>query len=204
MLKLYYLPGACSLVPHIALEWAKADFEAVEAAREQLKTPEFLALNPQGSVPVLQEGGWSLSQNTAIVSYINDRYPEAKVFGKGDARAQAKARQWLAFANADLHPAFGSVFNPNKFIEGEGEAAQIRARAMLKITELYGFVEAELAGKDYLTGELTIADAYVYVTLRWAKMLNIDLGALPRLEAYYQRIEADEGVQKALRTQGLL
>lgn len=203
MLKLYYMPGACPLVPHVALEWAKAEFEAVNVARDQLKSPEFLALNPIGSVPVLQHDDWTLSQNIAILSYIDNLYPDAKIFGSDDPRRQAKARQWLSFANADLHSVFSLIFNPNQFIEGEGEGAQIRARAMLKAVRLYGLVDAQLENKDYLTGELTIADIYVYVTLRWAKMLNLDLSTLKNLEAYYQRVEANDGVQKALKTQGL-
>lgn len=204
MLKLYYLQGGCPLVVHTALEWAKAEFEAVSVPHAELKSAEFLTLNPAGAVPVLQDGDWTLTQNTAILSYLDECYPEARIFGSGDARARAKARQWLGFANADLHPAFGFVFNPNKFIEGEGEGAQIRARATLKVTELYGLINAELADKEYLTGELTAADVYVYVTLRWAKMFRFDLAALENLEAYYQRVEADEGVQKALKAQGLL
>lgn len=203
MLKLYYMQGACPLVPHVALEWAKADFEAVRVAHDQLKTAEFLALNPAGSVPVLQDGDWCLSQNMAILSYINDLYPEAKLFGSGDVRAQAKVRQWLSFANADMHPNFGLAFNPNKYIEGEGEGAQIRARAMLKAVEHFGLVNAALEGQDYLAGELTIADIYIYVILRWARALGLDLSQLANLEGFYQRVEADPGVQSALKTQGL-
>ncbi|PJO77995.1 glutathione S-transferase family protein [Neisseria brasiliensis] len=204
MLKLYYMQGACPLVPHVALEWAKADFEAVKMARDELKTPGFLALNSLGSVPVLQDGDWSLTQNMAILDFINTQYPEAKLFGKGDVHQQAKARQWLAFANADLHSTFAYVFNPNRFIEGEGEGAQIRARAMLQVSDYFGLVNEALHNQDYLTGELTIADVYVYVVLRWAKAFNIDLSHLDKLEGFYQRVEADEGVQKALKTQGLL
>ncbi len=204
MLKLYYMQGACPLVPHVALEWAKADFEAVKMVHDELKTPEFLALNPLGSVPVLQDGDWSLTQNMAILDFINTQYPEAKLLGKGDVRQQAKARQWLAFANADLHSTFNYVFNPNRFIEGEGEGAQIRARAMLQVSDYFGLVNEALNNQDYLTGKLTIADVYVYVVLRCAKAFNIDLSHLDKLEGFYQRVEADEGVQKALKTQGLL
>ncbi|PSJ80278.1 glutathione S-transferase family protein [Neisseria iguanae] len=203
MFKLYYIQGACPLVPHVALEWAKADFEAVRVAHDELKTPEFLVLNPLGSVPVLQDGDWTLTQNTAILDFINTQYPEAKLFGRGDVRQQAKARQWLAFANADLHSTFAYVFHPNRFIEGEGEGAQIRARAILKVGEYFGLVNKALQNQDYLAGELTIADVYVYVVLRWAKAFGIDLNHLDKLESFYQRIEVDEGVQKALKTQGI-
>ena len=204
MLKLYYLPGACPLVPHTALFWAKAEFEAVALKHADLQSAEFLAVNAAGAVPVLQEGDWTLSQNIAILDYLNDRYPEAVIFGRGDIRSQAKARQWLAFANADVHPVFGSIFQPDRFIDGEGENAQIRARATLQALDYLTLVDQALMQQDYLTGELSIADVYFYVILRWAKLLKIDLSSLNRLEDYFLRIEGNAGVQSALRQQGLL
>ncbi|MCP1661229.1 glutathione S-transferase family protein [Neisseria perflava] len=204
MLKLYYMQGACPLVPHTALFWTKADFEAVKVTHDELKTPEFLALNPVGSVPVLQEGDWTLTQNVAILDYLNDRYPEANIYGSGDIRARAKARQWLAFANADVYGVFGTIFAPNQFIDGEGETSQVRARAELKAVRLLTLVDEALNGQDYLTGELTIADVYFYVILRWAKAVHLDLGGLGNLEGFYLRVESNAGVQSALKQQGLL
>ena len=95
MLKLYYLPGACSLVPHTALEWIGVDFDAQAVDHTIIKSPEYLALNPNGQVPLLQEGSWTLTQNVAILDYLNDVYPQAKLYGSGDARAVARAREWL-------------------------------------------------------------------------------------------------------------
>ena len=106
MLNLYYLPGACSLVPHVALEWTGAEYQAVEVPRDSLQSPEFLALNPRGSVPVLQDGDWALSQNVAIVEYLNECYPEARLFGSGDAKSRARARQWLAYVNSERRKLF--------------------------------------------------------------------------------------------------
>lgn len=204
MFKLYYMQGACSLVPQVALEWAKVDYEAIAVGRDELKSKEFLLLNPQGVIPVLQEGDWILTQNMAILDYIDDVYPQAVLFGKGDKRDKAKARQWLAFANADVHKVFGFIFNPNKLLDGEGEGAQIRARSILQVTSQLSLVNNTLQHQDYLIGELTIADVYFYIILRWAKMLKIDLNELSALEGFYQRVQDNEGVRNALRKQGLL
>lgn len=115
MLRLYYLPGACSLVPHTALEWIGVDFDAQAVDHTIIKSPEYLALNPNGQVPLLQEGSWTLTQNVAILDYLNDVYPQAKLYGSGDARAVAYAREWLAFLNADLHKAFSLIFGAARF-----------------------------------------------------------------------------------------
>ena len=204
MLNLYYLPGACPLVPQVGLEWAGAEYEAVAVPREKLKSPEFLAINPLGNVPVLQDGDWALTQNVAIVEYINVLYPQAALFGRGDAKAQAKARQWFGFMNADLHPAFGALFVPQRLIDGEEAQASLRAVAAGRVTSLYRYPNEALGGQDYLIGEKTISDVYLYVTLRWAKAVGLDLGMYEQLAAFYARMEEDGGVREALRKQGLL
>ena len=204
MYKLYYMPGACPLVPHVALEWAKADYEAVNVSRDKLKSSEFLAINPKGSVPVLQEGDWILTQNVAILDYINDVYPAAGLFGSGDAKKHAKSRQWLAFVNADLHPLFGLLFNPGKVADGEQEKKNVQAKAAENVLNLFKIPNEALKNQDYLAGELTIADVYLYVILRWAKAMKLDLSEVPELEKLYQRVEANAGVQSAMKQQGIL
>ena len=78
-MKLYYFPGACSLADHIVLEWIGAPYETVELDRAALKSPEFLALNPNGAVPVLVDGDFVLTQNVAILCYLAERYPDARL-----------------------------------------------------------------------------------------------------------------------------
>ena len=113
-MKLYGLPGACSFVPHVALEWLKArenaDYEFEAVTRELIKSPKFLALNPRGAVPVLVDGDLVLSQNQAILHYLDELYPNAKLFGSKTVRDKAKAARWLAFFNADVHKSFVPLF----------------------------------------------------------------------------------------------
>ncbi|MDO4232104.1 MAG: glutathione S-transferase N-terminal domain-containing protein [Lautropia sp.] len=204
MLKLHYLPGACSFVPHVALAWSGLPYEAVAETRDSIKSPAYLAKHPQGSVPLLEDGDWALSQNMAILDYLNDLAPKAGIFGHGDRRSVAKARQWLAFANGDLHKLFGPLFAAARFIDGEQEQAALAARARENIVRLFGVVNEALAGKEYLTGELTIADVYVYIIMRWANALKLDLSQHANLAPYFARIEKDAGVQTALKEQGLV
>lgn len=204
MLKLYYLPGSCSTVPHVALEWAKAEYEAQAVDRDFIKSLKYLALNPQGAVPLLQNGAWTLTQNIAIIDYVDEKYPAAKIFGSGNAEARAKARQWLAFANTDVHKAFGFIFRPGQLIEGEAEEAHIRANAVKRVGTLLAVADQVLQTQDYLTGEITIADVYVYIILRWARSMDIAFPELTALPAYFDRVESNEGVQRVLKQQGLV
>ncbi|ABR73567.1 glutathione S-transferase [Actinobacillus succinogenes] len=203
-MKLYYLKGACSLVPHIALEWIGKPFEAVEVSHEQIKSPEYLALNPQGVVPLLQDGDFVLSQNVAILSYLDALYPDAKLFGSVTVQDKAKAMKWLAFCNADLHKAFGPVFRPPVYAQGDDELlTRIRQTAGRQILDLLAIADDCLAKQIFLGERISVADAYLYVELRWCKGLGLDYGHLRNLEAFYRRVSENVGVQAALKAQGL-
>ena len=203
-MKLYYLKGACSLVPHIALEWLGKPYVAVEASREEIKTPEYLALNPLGTVPLLVDGDLALSQNIAILSYLDELHPEAKLFGSKTAQDKAKAMKWLAFCNADLHKAFVPLFRLPAYAEGnEALANAVRQTAAKHVLTLLTIVNEHLSQHLYLGEQLSVADVYLYVELRWCKVLGLDYSPLVHLEPFYQRVGENAGVKAALAKQGL-
>lgn len=205
MLKFYYTPGSCSLVPHTALHWAKAEFEAVRMEREQLKSPEFLAMNPQGTVPVLTDDDWVLTQNLGIFYYLDAQYPQAHIFGSGYMRQKARARQWLGIANSDLHSKYGLIFGAERYVSSETAQQELRENAISQIKAIYDQADKVLARREFLAAdEITVGDVYFYVTERWAEKLGINLGEFKNLAAHYNRVEHNAGVQAALKEQGLL
>src|SRR5262245_4707596 len=115
-MKLYYVPGACSLADHIVLEWIGEPHETVKMTWAGVKSREYLALNPDGAVPLLIDGDYALTQNAAILCYLADRHPEARLLGDGTPRGRAEVMKWLAFLNSDLHPAFKPIFSPSRFL----------------------------------------------------------------------------------------
>ena len=200
-MKFYMLPGACSIVGNVALEWAGAEFELVKLDFAATKAPEFLAKNPQGSVPFLEDGDFTLSQNTAILQYIADQYPQAHLFGKGNAQQQAKAHQWLGMINADIHSKFSILFGPQRFAESEAAQAEVVAAAKKQLQSLFAAVDTHLHGREYLADELTIADVYLLVVLNWAAYKEVDLSACKNLQALHARVAANAAVQKVLALQ---
>ena len=202
-MKLYTSPGACSFADHIALQWSGAPFEAQVVTREQRKQPEFLALNPAGAVPVLQNGDWVLTQNAAILNYIADKFPEAKLGGDGTPESRAETNRWLAFLNSDMHPAFHPLFGSNAALGNEADAKS-KELAKQKLRGLFERADAQLAGKDWLTGSRSIADPYLFVVTQWAKKQGVDLDGLDNLAAFDARMAADPGVQAAQKAEGLI
>ena len=202
-MKLYTSPGACSLADHIALHWADAPFEVQVVSRAEKKQPEFLAMNPAGAVPVLTEGDWVMTQNAAILNYIADLHPEAKLTGDGTPKGHAEVNRWLAFLNADVHPAFHPMFGSAGYL---GEDAEVKAKenARKKLRGYFERIDAQLEGKEWLTGQRSIADPYLFVVTQWARKMDVDLTGLDRLAAFDQRMAADPGVHAAMKAEGLL
>lgn len=202
-MKLYYTPGACSLADHITLEWIGTPYETVRVSRDERKTPTYLKINPAGAVPAFEEDGWVLTQNAAILNYLADTFPEAGLGGDGTPKGRAEVNRWLAFANSDIHPGFHPLFGATAFLGDDAAIDKTRDAARSKLRTLFERADAQLAGKDWLTGKRSIADPYLYVVTRWAKAMQVDLSGLDHLERFFRSIEADAAVQKVLADEGL-
>ncbi|MBX3184588.1 MAG: glutathione S-transferase N-terminal domain-containing protein [Polyangiaceae bacterium] len=202
-MKLYYMPGACPLVAHITLEWAGATYEAVRLSHAELKAPEFLAVNPLGAVPALEVDGRVLTQNTGILAYLSATFPEAKFEGDGSALSRAEVWSWLGFCNSDVHPAFKPMFGATSYLEDEQAITKSKDEARRRLRGLFEYADKGLTGRDWLAGTRSVADAYLYVLLRWSGPTNVDLSGLDQLARFRAKMEADPGVQRALAAQGI-
>jgi glutathione S-transferase len=202
-MKLYFTPGTCSLADHIALEWVGQPYEAQLVTREERRQPAYLAINPAGAVPALDVDGWILTQNVAILNYLADTFPDTKLGGDGSAQSRARINQWLSLVNSDVHPLFKVWFGGADYLGDKAliEKSQDNARASLRT--LFERLDGQLAGKDFVTGERSIVDPYLFVVLRWAQAMKVDLSGLNHLHAFFERMRKDPGVQRALRAQGL-
>ena len=202
-MKLYTSPGACSTADHIVLEWIGKPYEFEIVSREQRATPEFRKLNPAGAVPVLEDGGWVLTQNAAILNYLVDLHPESGLGGDGTPKSRAEVNRWLAFVNADMHPAFHPLFGSTGFLGDAATIEKTREHAKSKLRGYFGRVDEQLARHDWIAGNRSVADAYLYIVTRWAKGQGVDLSGYDHLAKFVARMEADAAVQKVLKAEGL-
>lgn len=196
--RLHYMPGASSLAAHIALEWANVPCELVRMDRGALRTPEYLALQPAGTVPVLVDGDFVLAESVAILSYIADHHPRARLLGDGSIRARADTMRWLAYLNSDVNSAFRPIFSPEIYLSDAALASALAARAAERVRGCLRILEAQVQGRAWLTGERSVADAYLFVLLRWTLSTKIGLQDFPNLRALLRRMHADAGVHAAL------
>lgn len=206
MIKLYYVPGACSLAPHVVLEWIGKPYQVEQV---DFNDPEFHKLNPAGAVPVLDTGeGWTLTQDGAVLQYLARRFPEANLGVSSSLREETELERWSAFFTGDLHPAFSPLFKPQRYTTAEDEPAldAVKAAAIKLVYKRYDLLESHLEGKDHiLAGKRTILDAYAFPMLRWGnKMLPDGLDRHPNLRRLHDSLATDSLVQKVLKDEGLL
>ncbi|HPA01503.1 MAG TPA: glutathione binding-like protein [Chiayiivirga sp.] len=203
-MKLYCMFGACSLTDHIVLEWIGKPYEVEQVAREALKT-SYLKINPSGAVPALAlDDGTILTQNIAILDYLASLAPEAKLMGDGSALARARVLRWLAFLNADVHKNFSPLFSAPRFVDGEAAQESLKHKAAERLREQFETLDAQLGGNAWLVdNRRSVADPYLYVVLRWAKAMKLDLSGLGNLARFVAHMESDAGVQAALKAEGL-
>ncbi|HET6545254.1 MAG TPA: glutathione binding-like protein [Rhodanobacteraceae bacterium] len=204
-MKLYYMPGACSLADHIVLEWIGKPYRAQKMSREAIKSPEYLALNPAGAVPVLEEDdGWILTQNIAILTYLADSNPKAKLMGDGSPRGRAEVMRWLGFLNSDVHKAFLPIFAPQAFLADASRHEELKENARRTVGTLLGRLDGQLDGHDWLVGsQRSLADPYLLVMLRWADKVAGGLDGFASLKRFHGLIQEDKGVRKVLEEEGL-
>lgn len=198
-MKLFYFPGACSLSPHIVLREIGAKFDLVKvdlAAKKTESGEDYLGINPRGYVPALQlDDGSVIVEGPAIVQYLADQDPSARLAPAPTDRKRYELQSWLTFIGTEVHKQFSPLFNPNS--ADVQKAASVQA---LKARSTY--LERELAARPYLMGETySVADVYLFVVLGWAS--HVKLVLTPGLQAYLGRIAGRPAVQAALKAEGL-
>jgi glutathione S-transferase len=194
MLTLYFSPGACSFVPHVALEAARAQFEPrlVKLHRGEQRTPEYLALNPDAQVPVLVVDGKPLTQIVAIGEFLDRRFPEAGLLPREPwERTQALSR--LAWMNSAPHITMTRVFFPERFADSEAARAEVRQRAAQEFRGYLERIEQSLPAKPYV-----LFDAYAFTLLRWGGFAAVSPDSLPRYKAHVEKAMQAAPFQAAL------
>jgi len=200
MTTLYYATGACSLAPHIVLEWIGAPYEAVKV---QYGSPELLAVNPAGAVPTLREDdGWLLTQAGAILDYLAHKHPDAGLAGGDSLRAKAEMHRWSAFLTSDVHAAFWPIFLPHRYTTQSSEAAKaaVMEAGQKLVARQFGILDRHLDGREWmLDGGRSVIDAYAFPMMRWASARLPDgLAEFSNVKALHDRLASDPVVQKVL------
>jgi glutathione S-transferase len=201
MLKLFYAPGSCALAPHIALEEAGAKYEAVRVdlrAKEQRK-PEYLAINPKGRVPALVTDKGVLTENPAILAFVAQSFPEARLAPLDDAFAFAQVQAFNSYLCATAHVAHAHLNRGYRWADDSAAIAAMGKKAPQSVGECFELIEREMLAEPWVMGgRYTICDPYLFTLARWLEDDGVDPARFPRVRDHRQRMSERPAVHVVL------
>lgn len=207
MYKLYISRGSCSLAPHIVLKELALPHKIIKVnvkddtyEDENGQSQNYLSINPNGWVPVLQiENDSTISEVGVILQFLAEQKPHSGLFPECDKTAsliKSKTQEWLSFISTELHKSYSPLFNPEVDEKTKGVYRK-------RLVDRYKYINSVING-EYLQGAtMTIADVYLFTVSRWAKSQNVDIENLSALQKVLNNIRAREKVAQALAVEGL-
>ena len=194
-MKLFYVPGVCSLSPHIQLREMGARFELDKVDRKTKITDsgvDYNALNPKGYVPgLMTDDGTFLSEGAAISLYLADQKGGEKIAPRAGTKERYKLQEWLIFIATEIHKNFSPLFRKTAD-PAFRENLQKRLDLVAKVLEKQPF----LLGETFSS-----ADAYLFTVLRWSERVELTLP--PTLQKWFEKLKQRPSVAEALQAEGL-
>lgn len=200
MIKLFYTPGTCARASHIALEEAGAEFEAVRVDLRggEHQRPEYLAMNPKSRVPALQTDQGVLTESVAILGYIAQAFPEARL-APTDPWGFAQAQAFNAYLSSTVHIFFGVGFRPGRYADEETSHEDMRRKMPENMLGAVRLIEERLFKGPWVLGEqFSVCDGYLFTLFGWLAAINQDQTQFPALYAHSQRVAERPAVQRVL------
>ena len=208
MLQLHYYPSTASMVPHLLLEEIGAPYELVFVDRTQgaHKSAAYLALNPNGLIPVLVDGDLVLYETAAICLHLVDVHPQAGLAPLSGTPQRAQFYKWLVWLTNTLQATLIVYFYPERWADTADAIAQVKAHAEARVGSLLDLLDAELArhGGPWLLGtSFSAVDAYALTLCRWTRGFTRPARSLPQLGPYLTRVLARPASQRVFERERL-
>ena len=201
MLKLYFAPGTCALATHIALAEAGADYtaERIDFKTNQQQSPEYLAINPKGRVPALVTDRGVLTENPAMLAYIAQTFPKAKLAPLDDPYAFAEVQSINSYLSSTVHVAHSHKGRGYRWCTEESSFADMKKTLPKSMGAVFGLLEQKMLKGPWMMGETyTICDPYLFTLAQWLEADGVDTARLPRVIDHRTRMSQRPGVRSAI------
>jgi glutathione S-transferase len=201
MLKFYYAPGTCALASHLALEYAGADYEAVrlDFKAEQQRAPDYLAINPKGRVPALVTDRGVLTETPALLQFIAQSFPQAKLVPQEDPFLTAKVNEFNSYLCSTVHVNHAHKGRGYRWVDDPQALEAMKKKVPQTMAESFALIDTQLLQGPWVLGErFSTSDLYLYTLTRWLEGDGVDVQRFPKVAAHMQRMEAEPQVQKVL------
>lgn len=200
---LFVAPNTCARVPTIALEEIGIPFETelVRTAANQQNSPEYLKVNPKGKVPALLIDGAPLTENVAILTWLNKQFPDAHLLPKtNDPLQSVRQIADLAFFSATVHPIVTRIAMPIKFIEDKSLSFEIvRPSGEKAMHSVMTMINERLNDGPWWYGETwSVIDGYLYWA--WSRITGVgfDDTDFPNIRRHKELSDERPAVKRAM------
>ena len=201
MLKLYYAPGTCALASHIALEEAGAGYttERLDFKSNQQNSPEYLAINPKGRVPALVTDRGILTETPAMLGFIAQSFPQAKLAPLDDPYAFAQMQAFNSYLCSTVHVAHAHRGRGYRWATDEASFADMKRMVPKTVGACFALIERDMLKGPWVMGErYTICDPYLFTIAQWLEGDSVDLATLPKVADHRKRMSERPAVRKVL------
>jgi glutathione S-transferase len=198
MFKLYYAPGTCALASHITLEEAGASYatERLDFKSNQQTSPEYLKLNPKGRVPTLVTDHGILTETPAMLAFIAQSFPKAKLAPLEDAFAFAQVQAFNSYLCSTVHVAHAHKGRGYRWATEESSFADMKRKVPQTVGACFALIA--LKGPWVMGEQYTVCDPYLFTLALWLEGDSVDLAALPKVADHRKRMSERPAVKKVL------
>jgi glutathione S-transferase len=200
MLKFFFAPSTCALASRIALEEAGASYEPVRLdfkSADQRK-PEYLAVNPKGRVPALVTERGVLTETPAILAYIAQSYPAAKLAPLDDAYAFARVQAFNSYLCSTVHVAHAHRMRGYRWADDEAAFEAMKKKVPQSVGDCFDLIEREMFTGPWVMGEAyTICDPYLFTLAQWLDGDGVDRERFPKVDDHFHRMAERRAVRTA-------
>jgi glutathione S-transferase len=206
MLTLYYAFGTCALASHLALEYAGARYETVriDFRKKEQQSPEYLRVNPKGRVPALVTERGVLTETPALLQYISQLFPQARLAPLDDAFLLARANEFNSYLCSTVHVAHSHRMRGPRWVDEHDEHAieAMQRKVAQSVGECFELIEREMLKGPWVLGErFSTCDMYLFTLAQWMEADGVDPGRFPQVADHRRRMAADPVVARVLAAQ---
>jgi glutathione S-transferase len=201
MFTLFYAPGTCALASHIALEDAGASYQLkrIDFRKNEQQSADYLAINPKGRVPALVAPRGVVTETPAILAFLAQSFPEARLAPFDDAFAFAQLQAFNSYICATVHVAHAHGRRGYRWADDEASFADMKRKVAETVGACFEAIESKLFAGPWVMGEqYTIADPYLFTLAQWLEGDGVDPARFPRVAEHRSRMAERGNVKKAI------
>jgi glutathione S-transferase len=201
MLMFFYSPGSCALASHIALEDSGATYELkrVDFRKSEQQSPDYLAINPKGRVPALKTPRGIVTETPAILAFIAQSFPEARLAPLSDPFAFAQLQAFATYLCATVHVAHAHRGRGYRWANDEASFADMKRKVPETVGACFELIETRMFRGPWAMGEdYSIADPYLFTLASWLEGDGVDIARFPRVADHRARMAERESVKRAI------